>query len=222
MIRVKGEKICLMPMDGTSKYYYGFDESLDFYELEKSENTKPNRIFFYKIGEKEKIAPFEKERDTYFDMKVHFEDGLCYFLRYKKREKLIYIHSFDIEKRELKTLIRLDTEFMKFYNLMIIGSRISLIADREENEDDNGVIFYYPDDMIMSLDLDQNETIVYVDDREIVTSIWYEEGLDEDGNIIEEEYSYIEKVITRDLKGKILNIEEGYITRTPDGEYIIS
>ena len=100
---------------------------------------------------------------------------------------------------------------VNLYNLRIIGEPVHVISQEERFE------CYYPEKI--SIPMESNEHVVFMEDGRIYFEAWLEEGWDEEKECATEQYRNYYKIIIRDYEGNRLSEEVGNFYQAADGTW---
>ena len=200
-------------LDGTDRYAYGLSDFADPWDLKEWQERggyQGSVIYLYDLYENKVYVPFEKKKNVLY-LKPIFYDDMIYFLQidYDNQKINLYRTSSSVA---LEKVTDLSIDEVDFYNLGLIGESVHIISQ------DESFVCYYPE--AFEIKLEGNESVVCVDDDRIYIYKWVEEGVENDE--ITACYSYYEKIIIKDKKGKLISEEIGALTQFPDGKWRIS
>ena len=107
-------------------------------------------------------------------------------------------------------------EEVNLYNLKIIGNPLFIIS--QDNED--GFRCYYPKKF--SFPLQEQESVILIEDEKIYLEKWVEEGWDDENDCATDTYQYYNKIIIKDFAGNTISEEIGCLNQSENGDWWIS
>ena len=202
------------PISCQDRLGYYLSDTMDAYELmeEAKEDYGGNEITFYDFESRETYIPFSKQTNVIYDTPV-FSEGFYYFLQIDKNAGKIRLIRF-LPPAELQTVTTLGLEGIDSYNLRLLGEGVHIVSD------DDCFSCYFPEKF--SFQHPGNEVVVFIDEGKAYCNAWFENGVDEKGNIILNDYEYYEKLVVRDYAGKIISEQRGTLFQRPNGEWWVS
>lgn len=79
-------------------------------------------------------------------------------------------------------------------------------------------ISYYP--RKFSIEMEPDQSVLYVDKDRLYINQWIEEGLE--GDAITNDYKYYEKLLVMDLDGNLISERTGSLSLYPNGKWYLS
>ncbi len=154
--------------------------------------------------------PFDKKRNIAYTNPVYIE-GFLYFLQGDFDNKKFNLYKY-LPKENLEKIVELNIDEVNLYNLSIIGNPLYIISQKV------GESFqcYYPENI--SFPLNDNESVVFIDDGKVYIEAWTEEGWDHDNNCATDEYKYYNRIIIKDFSGNTISTEIGFLNKSANGK----
>ena len=140
-------------------------------------------------------------------------DNNYYFLQadFNKAEINLYEYYPDLLLQKVETF---KIEDLNLYNLSIMGKDLHLISQGDRLD------IYYP--YRKTVKLESNESVLFIDDEKIYIGAWVEEGWDEKNHMAGPEYEYYEKLVIKDVEGKVILEKRGDLFQNIDGSWWLS
>lgn len=188
-----------------SEWYCGTDYTCgDLYEAEEiyagGGVVKPNRLIFVHNPGGEVVEPIRLSEDQYFGRPTEIA-GVIYILLVDFGAGIIRIVDCGAEFKMLKTLVEISLKDVEdCYNLLLRG--IPLMLTRQGGNTGFEILWPYK----VSFPIGQNESFLYKRDEKYIFSRWFEDP------------EYREEIVVRDSNGLILEVIQGSIFITPNGE----
>ncbi len=200
---------------GQDRFAFSHSDSSDFYDLinwSKSGGYQGSVINFYDLESGKVYRPFDKKRNVIYSDPV-YADGFYYFLQGNYDEKIVRLFQYIPENNPI--LIEcFSMDEVNLYNLRIVGNPVHVISQEYDLRS------YYPEKF--SVELDENETVCFIEDGKIYMECWIERGWDDENNWATDEYDLYNKVIVKDFDGNVISEEIGYLYQSPDGTWWIA
>lgn len=130
-------------------------------------------------------------------------------------KKIVTLYRY-IPKKVLEAVAEFNIEKVNLYNLKIIGSPLFVIS--QDNED--GFRCYYPEKI--SFPLQEQETVILIEDGKVYLEKWIEEGWDKENDCATDTYQYYNKIIIKDFAGNTISEEAGCLNQSENGDWWIS
>lgn len=200
---------------GQDRLAFAHSDTNDFYDLiewSKAGGYQGSVLLFYDFDTGGVYKPFAKKRNVVYSDPV-YADGFYYFLQGDFDAKKITMYRYLPEKM-IEKVTELSTEEVSLYNLRIIGNPVHIISQEKYFE------CYYPEKI--SFPVENNETVIFMENGRIYFETWVEEGWDEEKGCATDAYNYYYKVITKDYNGTTLSQEVGSIYQAADGTWWIA
>ena len=197
---------------GQERLAFAHSDTNDFYDLiewSKSGGYQGSIILFFDFASGNVHKPFAKKRNVVYSDPV-YAGGFYYFLQGDYDEKRITLYRY-IPEKLMEKVTELSTEEVNLYNLRIIGEPVHVISQEERFE------CYYPEKI--SIPMESNEHVVFMEDGRIYFEAWLEEGWDEEKECATEQYRNYYKIIIRDYEGNRLSEEVGNFYQAADGTW---
>jgi len=200
------------PVPGaTSEWYYGISyEHGDLYEAEelfRAGNTiKGRKLCLVHYPDGAVYVPVPEKEGHYCEKPVYYEDGI-YILNVDFPQDVIQIIRFDCGDHNTEIHAELPLSSVKdCYNLSL---HISPLTLSRQCVGDNEFEIIWPERTAFMMD--DHDAFFLRDGDRLFFSRWHEEGKDED-------YTYWEEIIVKDLEGKELETLPGDVMLMPNGE----
>ena len=142
-----------------------------------------------------------------------FADGNYYFLQGDFNNKIISLYRF-LPGEVLDVVTTLSSDEVNLYNLRIVGNPVWIISQGDHFES------YYPEKI--SFDLEPEESVEFIDNKQVYIDKWVEEGWDNENDCATDEYKYYDKIVIRDYAGNLISEEVGSLHQAPDGTWWVS
>lgn len=201
--------ICMNRIDGQFRFGVGYTDYQEFFEIAEyvsKESYKGNQILICDFMTGDVFKPFLQEENVAYD-RMRCIDGKYYFLKADFNKKLVSVINWSAVG-EIKVELEIPMEKVNLYNLCPMGTTLHLISQ------DNSLKCYYPREF--EIPLEPEETVVEIDGDKIYCSSFVEEGE------LGKDYKYYEKLIIKDINGKVISEEIGSIDRGADGKWWLS
>ncbi len=202
---------------GQDRFGYSQSDFEDLYDLiqwaEKG-GYQGAELLFYDFYTGKVYKPFDKKRNTVYSAPVYVEKFL-YFLQGDYDNKKVNLYRYFPEK-VLERVTELNMEDVKLYNLSIIGNPLYIVSQEQED----GFHCYYPDKI--SFPLQEQESVIFIEDGKVYIEAWVEEGWDEENDCATDEYKYYNRIIIKDFAGNTISDEIGCLNKSADGDWWIS
>lgn len=202
---------------GQDRFGYSHSSFEDFYDLIKLSEQgeyQGSDLLIYDFYDGNVHKPFNKKRNIIYSNPVYIEEFL-YFLQGDYNSKKIILYRYMPEKI-LEKVIELNMKEIDLYNLAIIGNPLYIIRQGSEN----GFRCYYPERI--SFPLNDNETVMFIEDKKVYLEKWVEEGWDDENNYATNAYKYYNQIIIKDFEGNTISEEIGCLNKSVDGVWWIS
>lgn len=202
-----------MLLNGTDRYAYGLSDFLDSWELtdwQKNGGYQGSVLYLYDLYENKVYVPFEKKRNTVYQMPLFYDD-MIYFLQVDYDEKKVNLYRVS-PNAALEKVTDLSIDEVNLYNIGLTGEGVHISSQ------DESFVCYYPEPF--EIKLEANEGVLYIDGDRIYIGAWIEEGVENDE--ITNDYSYYEKILIKDKAGNLISEEVGALKQFPDGKWRIS
>ena len=201
---------------GQSRLGYSLSDLVDFFEIpeiiEYKGFYKGDVIRFHDFKNGKVYIPFKLEKNVAYGNPIYLNNSY-YFLRIDFSKGNISIYKYYPEKY-LKEVRDFNIEEVNLYNLSIVGKELHLISN------DSNLEIYYP--YRKTIELNENETALFIDEDKVYISAWVEKGWDDEKNVEGPEYEYYDKFIIKDLDGNILSDKKGNLLQHYDGKWWVS
>ena len=202
---------------GQDRFGYSQSDFEDLYDLiqwAEIGGYQGAELLFYDFYTGKVYKPFDKKRNTVYSAPVYVEKFL-YFLQGDYDNKKVNLYRYFPEK-VLEKVTELNMEEVKLYNLSIIGNPLYIVS--QERED--GFHCYYPDKI--SFPLQEQESVIFIEDGNVYIEAWVEEGWDEENDCATDGYKYYNRIIIKDFAGNTISDEIGCLNKSADGDWWIS
>lgn len=202
---------------GQHRLGYTLTSNADFYDVAdwKKQSYPGNQIYFYDFSHGAVYIPFEKKTNIMYG-KPLYAKGRYYFLQADFNVRSIVLYSLDIDDQKLSKIINLKMADLNLYNLQLMGTDVYIISQGDHGQ----FKCYYP--MMLDIALQDNESVVFIDDDKIYLQAWIEEGWDEVNSEPTDNYCYYNRLIIKDFTGQIIKEEPGTLIMDEDGQWWIS
>lgn len=200
---------------GQDRLAFAQSDSNDFYDMidwAKRGGYQGSIIIFYDFENGQIYKPFEKKRNVLYSDPV-FADGNYYFLQGDFNNKIISLYRF-LPGEVLEVVTTLSSDEVNLYNLRIVGNPVWIISQGDHFES------YYPEKI--SFDLEPEESVEFIDNKQVYIDKWVEEGWDNENDCATDEYKYYDKIVIRDYAGNLISEEVGNLHQAPDGTWWVS
>lgn len=191
-----------------------FEDLYDLIQLAEKGEYQGTELLFYDFYTGKVYKPFDKKRNTVYSAPVYVEKFL-YFLQGDYDNKKVNLYRYFPEK-VLEKVTELNMEEVKLYNLSIIGNPLYIVSQEQED----GFHCYYPDKI--SFPLQEQESVIFIEDGKVYIEAWVEEGWDEENDCATDEYKYYNRIIIKDFAGNTISDEIGCLNKSADGDWWIS
>lgn len=191
---------------------YILSRTEDLYDVAdwiKDRKYPGSQISFFDLADGRVYTPFQNRENVVYGKPLYY-DGTYYFLRGDFNTGVIFLLRF-LPGSTPATLKEFRAADLDLYNLELIGDPVHVASQTVGERFD----CYYPDRF--SIILDDNESVVHMEDGKIYISDWVEEGECDTAG-----YKYYERLIIKDFSGNVLSDEIGSLDQTPDGTWWIS
>ena len=201
---------------GQTRLGYSNSDIEEFYELEEIINHHGHYlgsvIRFHDFETGQVYIPFELKKNVGYGNPVYLDNNY-YFLQadFNKGEINLYEYYPDLLLQKVETFKIKD---LNLYNLSIMGKDLHLISQGDRLD------IYYP--YRKTVKLESNESVLFIEDEKIYIGAWVEEGWDEKNHIAGPEYEYYEKLVIKDMEGKVILEKRGDLFQNIDGSWWLS
>ncbi|WP_297377478.1 hypothetical protein [uncultured Helcococcus sp.] len=203
-------------INGQTRFGFSLSENEDFYDIqnimEHDGYYKGSVIKFYDFEKAEVSTPFELEKNIQYGSPIYI-DYSYYFLRADYNKKLVTIYEYYPQKY-LNQIKEFEMDKLNLYNLGLVGEELHLVSD------DNKLEIYYP--YRKTIDLNGNESLLFIKDNKLYIFAWIEEGWDEENWGPGPDYEYYHKFMVKDLDGKTISEKRGDLFQHIDGTWWLS
>jgi hypothetical protein len=213
----KIEGRCVEKIYGQDRFGYARSDDTDFYDLiewAKRGGYQGSELLIYDFYTGNVSKPFEKRRNVVYGAPVYAE-GFLYFLQGDYDNKKVNLYRY-IPEKVLEKVTELNMDEVNLYNLAIIGNPLYIISQASED----GFRCYYPTKI--SFPLDEQESVILIEDGQIYLEKWVEEGWDEEKDRAADAYRYYNRIVKKDFAGKTISEEIGCLNQSADGTWWIS
>ncbi|WP_414053219.1 hypothetical protein ACMGE6_06675 [Macrococcus equi] len=201
-------------INGQSRFGYGIREWLDLNDAKEIFNNEGYFIGmtlrFFDFVSGETFEPFPVTRNIAYG-NVVFHDELFYFLQADFGSNVINLISY-YPDQETNVVTTLDMNVMDLDKLKIIGNGVHVVNQKED------FVCYYPESF--ALQLEDEETVVMMDEDKLYINQWIEEEIDTGDEF--PKYNYYDKLVIKNFEGESLSEEIGYLQQHKDGKWWIS
>ena len=173
-----------------------------------------SELKFYDFYTGDVYKPFDKKRNVAYGEPVYVESYL-YFLQGNYGKNIVTLYRY-LPEKVLETVVEFKIEEVNLYNLKIIGNPLFIIS--QDNED--GFRCYYPKKF--SFPLQEQESVILIEDEKIYLEKWVEEGWDDENDCATDTYQYYNKIIIKDFAGNTISEEIGCLNQSENGDWWIS
>lgn len=213
--RIEGR--CVEKIYGQDRFGYSQPDFEDLYDLIKWAERggyQGSELQFYDFYTGKVYRPIDKKKNVVYGTPVYVENFL-YFLQgdYDKKEVTLYRY---MPEKILETVTEFSMEEVNLYNLAIIGNPLFVIS--QDNED--GFRCYYPERI--SFSLQEQETVILIEDGKVYLEKWVEEGWDRENDCATDAYRYYHKIIIKDFEGNTISEEIGCFNQSANGDWWLS
>ena len=204
----------LVPILGQDRYYNSLSDSECFYEIPEWINDtgyyQGAVIRFYDLLNKKVYAPFKKKNVSYSYAK--FKNNFFYFLKVDFNKNLVELIKY-FPEQSLESIHKIPIEEVELYNLSLADGYEFHICSSSDR-----FISYYP--RKFSIEMEPDQSVLYVDKDRLYINQWIEEGLE--GDAITNDYKYYEKLLVMDLDGNLISERTGSLSLYPNGKWYLS
>ncbi|TDM02395.1 hypothetical protein [Macrococcus carouselicus] len=195
---------------GQRAYGYSRDEMMELYEAYDAIKTGPvpgNTLTFYERAIGRVYMPFSKEKNIVYSS-VIYHHVYYYFLQCDFNQQMVYLYQYEPgQQPQLMTVLSMHEIDMN--NLSLMGENVHITSQGRTFQ------CYYP--RLFSLELENAESVIHIEDDKVYISQWIEEGLEDI-----DDYHYYEKLIIKDFMGNTLSEEVGNLFQDDQGEWWLS
>ena len=204
-------------ISGQSCIGYSISDTMqmDFYDMIESSQNGTYRgatLSFYDYTNGKIYEPFQKQPNVLYGKPVYWKDSFWFLQGDYNNQKISLFKYLPNEIPEMIT--QLNMADVDLYNLRILGEDVYIISEEDE------LVCYYPE--CFRFPVKNNESASLIADGKVYSSVWVEEGWDDENDCATAEYKYYEKVIERDFKGNVLSEMVGCLQQRPDGTWWIA
>lgn len=190
--------------------YYDFD---DVSEIIKDQGYYQGAIIrFHDFKTGRVFVPFELEKNVLYGDPI-FLDQTYYFLQADFNKGLINLYEYEPDTF-LRKIEAFKIEDMNLYHLRIMGEDLHLVSSGDKLE------IYHP--YRKTLQLQANESVLFIKDDRLYISVWIEEGWDEDHDMAGPDYAFYDMLIIKDMDGNTLSRQRGNLFQHYDGSWWLS
>lgn len=208
---INGSYVSLI--NGQSRIGYSLSEHEDFYEIPDIIDYygvyKGSIIKFYDFETGDVFTPFELEKNVQYASPIYLGNSY-YFLQADFTKKIVTIYSY-FPENYLDPIEEFKMDELNLYNLGLMGETLHLISQDEK------LNIYYP--YRKTIDLEANESAMFIKDDKVYISAWIEEGWDDDKWLAGPNYEYYDKMIIKDMKGNTIEERRGDLFQHIDGSW---
>ena len=193
--RIEGR--CVEKIYGQDRFGYSQSDFEDLYDLIKWAERggyQGSELQFYDFYTGKVYRPIDKKKNVVYGTPVY-----------------VYM-----PEKILETVTEFSMEEVNLYNLAIIGNPLFVIS--QDNED--GFRCYYPERI--SFSLQEQETVILIEDGKVYLEKWVEEGWDRENDCATDAYQYYHKIIIKDFEGNTISEEIGCLNQSANGDWWIS
>ncbi len=195
---------------------YSISDNTDFFDIPEiikfNGFYKGSIIKFHDYETKDIYAPFELKKNISYGRPTYL-DGIYYFLKADFNEELVTIYKY-FPDLALEKVADFKIWELNLYNLEIIGTKLYLVSSDENLE------IYYP--VRKTIEMRDNESVMFIEDNKIYSSLWIEENWDDENNIAGSNYRYYDKFCIRNMDGEIIHEQVGNLYQHTNGEWWLS
>lgn len=202
---------------GQERFGYSQSDFEDLYDLIKwaeQGGYQGSELQFYDFYNGKVYKPFDKKRNVIYGNPVYAEK-FFYFLQGDYGQKKITLYRY-MPESVLDAVKEFDIEEVNLYNLKIIGTPVHIISQGDEE----GFRCYYPEKI--SFPLQEQESVILIEDERIYLEKWVEEGWDDENDCAQDTYQYYSKIIIKDFSGNTISEEIGCLNQSANGDWWIS
>lgn len=204
-------------IEGQKRYGYSKSDFVDMYDLIEffqHGGYQGNELQFYDFETGTVYKPFDQKKNIAYGNPVYLNEFM-YFLKANYNTKKVVLYRY-LPEIVLEEVTELEMSEIDLYNLTIIGNPLYVISQGN----DDSFHCYYP--IKMACPLDENESVVLMEDTKIYIEKWVEEGWDEEKNCATDHYKYYNKIVVKDFSGKIIKKHIGCLNKSTNGDWWIA